>query len=715
MFRKLISNLPFNPGLLGQVNFYAQRIKQEEGLRRLGFGFMALALLIQMFAVMAPPEKSLAYSNDYIINGLRTRDDILHAWDGKTSDRNVADIYGRFGITRNDIERLTMYPNVTMHSNYADYWTIGRTSLSAVGKASSIKQQYKNSEVPVNYGSGSVYLRQLRAWDIVNPYNKYQAFEGWKDGKQFWILVDCGNLTMVGKPPILKNPSLQLRKSVIGGSRTLKPGDTFQYRIEYRNSVRDSLPVEDAVLTDQVQSGSLEIVSRSGATLSSGGILTYNIGNIPYSEGYRTLPPITVRLKQGLKHGLQTCNTATLKASNVAAVSTSSSGACVTVSNPPPKPVDVCPNISGNQATVPSNKIKDSKGNCINPPKPDVCPNIAGDQATVPSGKVKDSEGNCIEPPKCPLDSSISPDDDRCVAPALTCILTDAAINRTTKTVTLRTKLKSSNEYMTSVASYIYDFGDKSAKQTKKSGSYTDEVSHKYEDGNYTATVVVNYTAGRGSAQTAQTVACSAPIESEPDQPLSQEKTARNLTQDLNETQTLSAKAKAGDTIEYSLITHNSYEYDRANINVSDYIGDILDYSDLDMAFLTSQGGSFDENGKTLSWKPQTVGANRELINKFRIKLKDPIPSTNQPSAMTTAFDCQLSNKFGDQLDIKVDCPIPKQAEYVIESLPNTGPGTSLIIGFTATSVFAYFFARSRLLGKELELIRTDFAQTGGV
>lgn len=268
---------------------------------------------------------------------------------------------------------------------------------------------------------------------------------------------------------------------------------------------------------------------------------------------------------------------------------------------------------------------------------------------------------------------------------------------------------------MTNVNSYVYDFGDDSAKVTRKSSKYSDQASHVYQDGSYNATVVVNYTAGRGTAQTKESVACSAPVESKPDQPLSQEKTARNLTQDLDEDKTLSAKAKAGDVLEYSLITHNSYGYDRSNVNVSDYIGDLLDYAVLDKAYLASQGGSFNEETKTLSWKAQTVKANGEAVNKFRVKVKDPVPSTNQPGSMTTAFDCQISNKFGSQIDIDIDCPAPKTAEYITTTLPNTGPGTSLIIGFTATVVFAYFFARSRLLNQELELIRTDFAQTGGV
>ena len=85
-------------------------------------------------------------------------------------------------------------------------------------------------------------------------------------------------------------------------------------------------------------------------------------------------------------------------------------GNCVT----PPPPVDVCPNIPGNQATIPSGMIKDANGNCVTPPPPvDVCPNIPGNQTSVPPGMIKDANGNCITPqpetpqPVCTL--SISP------------------------------------------------------------------------------------------------------------------------------------------------------------------------------------------------------------------------------------------------------------------------------------------------------------------
>ena len=101
---------------------------------------------------------------------------------------------------------------------------------------------------------------------------------------------------------------------------------------------------------------------------------------------------------------------------------------------PTTQPTDVCPNIDGDQATVPDGLVVDSEGNCVEPNEPpatDVCPNIEGDQATIPDGMYVDADGNCVEPQEaqdvCPNidgDQATVPDgmyvdgDGNCVEPA---------------------------------------------------------------------------------------------------------------------------------------------------------------------------------------------------------------------------------------------------------------------------------------------------------
>lgn len=84
--------------------------------------------------------------------------------------------------------------------------------------------------------------------------------------------------------------------------------------------------------------------------------------------------------------------------------------ACVKDEEPPP-PTDVCPNLEGNQSEVPVGYhiVEDENGRatCVQdepPPPTDVCPNLEGVQEQVPAGMVL-ADGQCVTPPpgqQCP-------------------------------------------------------------------------------------------------------------------------------------------------------------------------------------------------------------------------------------------------------------------------------------------------------------------------
>ncbi len=638
MFKKLVANLPFNPSLITQVGFYADRLRQEKSIRRLSFVFMALAMLVQMFAVISPPERSLAYSTNHIINGLKTKQDIVNAWN---NDPSVSKIYGKFGVTLSDINALTNTPNATIRSNDGnDWWTTGRNSLAGY---SNVNYLYKLSQVPIEYDTNSyVYYRQLRAWDIRNPYNTYKAFRGTiaATGETFWILVDCGNFTKIGKYKE-KDPKLEIRKTIDNpqAKPTLKPGDTFSFRFEYRNAAKDSV-AKNAYIDDTFDLKHFDIVSPKGVVNQSG-YMRYELGNLPYSETFKSLI-FTVKLKSELPNGLEVCNAARLIASN--ATDAWGGPACVSIINP------------------------------------------------------------------CKIDPSLPSNSPNCVAPKVVCSLLDTAINRTTRQATFKTTVTSSNQALTKIKTYRYDFGDGN-KQNIASGEFTNTVSHTYEPGKFKATVVVDFSAPTEKGTTEQSASCSQPISFDKDEPLSQSKTVKNLTKNLDYEQTLGAKVGAGDVVEYTLITTNSQNYDRVDIKIEDYIGDILDYATLDKADLEAQGGKFDEKSQKVIWEKVRIPANSEVQMSFKVTILDPIPATNQPSTVSTNFDCVISNEYGNEISLGVQCPAVKG----IETLPNTGPGTSLLIGTGITFVVGYFFARSRLLSKELDIIRTDYATTGGM
>lgn len=645
MFKKLVSSLPFNPSLINQVGFYTMRLRNEASIRRLSFLFIIFAMFIQMFAVIAPPEKSLAASSNHIINGLQTRTDIENAWNTPGSD--VAAIYGRFGITLEDIQALPMSPNTTIVSNTADWWTIGRNSLSGY---SNVNQKYKNTEIPVQYSGRDtesktddkfVYMRDLKAWDIKNPKNSYAAFKGVikKTGETFWILKDCGNFTKVGKI-VPKKPALDIVKTIEGSPTSLQPGQELTYRLEYRNTVAESV-AENVTIVDDLDLTHFDIISPSGLPIT-GTQLRYPVGNLPYKETYDVLR-ITARLKNPIASGTTICNVSSLTASN--ADTDTSERPCVSVINP------------------------------------------------------------------CVYDSTKSDGPD-CVEPKLVCSVLDSAINYTKKEATFKTTATSTNPAVTVIKEYRYDFdGDGTYDKTVASKELTNTISHVYAPGEYVARALVVYSLSVGAkANVSQEESCTAPIKFDKDAPFGQVKTVKNITKNLEGQQAIDTKVNAGDILEYSLITTNSQNFDRTDIVISDYIGDVLDYADLDTSFLTAQGGTYDADSKKVIWNGVTLPASQNVIKLFRVTIKNPVPSTNQPSTVSTDFDCKISNQYGNEITMEVQCPAVKAAEHIYK----TGPGTNLFLSITVTSIIGYFFARSRLLAKELTIIRNDYATTGG-
>ncbi len=195
MFKKLISNLPFNPSLINQLSFYAKRIHRESNVRRTGFILLILAMLVQIFAVVSPPQATLARSNNDLINGgFQNRNEaVLHCLN---TSEDYAMILSNYGITCSDVSSAS---TVTLHSTdfSRSLFSMGRLSYGIAG------------EQPVNISGAnngtSLWLRYLWGWDRQGLPSAYQALSGTtKSGLHFFILFNCGNLVFIGipKPPV---------------------------------------------------------------------------------------------------------------------------------------------------------------------------------------------------------------------------------------------------------------------------------------------------------------------------------------------------------------------------------------------------------------------------------------------------------------------------------------------------------------------------------
>jgi len=196
MFRKIVSHLSFSPALVGQLGFYAKRLRKEETTRRLGLIFVALALVVQCLAVFQPPESANAASaNDLVPGGLglganRSLNNFLAPYDANA--RNLKDIATTMGLTRAEIAS----------AQYSSFIT------GSVKRSFGLTPKYSPGQgelpVPIYNASGqqvtTVYSRPLSLSNGTNAriyaWIGHSAKAGW-----FAIMQACGNIVTESIPP----------------------------------------------------------------------------------------------------------------------------------------------------------------------------------------------------------------------------------------------------------------------------------------------------------------------------------------------------------------------------------------------------------------------------------------------------------------------------------------------------------------------------------
>lgn len=183
MFRKLVSNLPFSPALVGQLGFYARRLRKEEMTRRIGLFMTVLALIVQSFTVFVPSTSANGSDGNDMCPGI-SRDvagvkKIKNCYEDNT--RHFRDIMNYFGISKTELWKALDNDGAWRYTTtYKNWYTFGHDSRSSDVK------DYSSAI------AGSLYARK---WKNTIQTRQY----GWK-GKsgetEFIILADCGNLAL---------------------------------------------------------------------------------------------------------------------------------------------------------------------------------------------------------------------------------------------------------------------------------------------------------------------------------------------------------------------------------------------------------------------------------------------------------------------------------------------------------------------------------------
>ena len=186
-FKRLVTNLPYNPSLISQVVFYSKRLKHETSIRRMGFVFIALTFLIQMFAVIAPPTATSAQdqNNDLLAGGFSSRAEAVGAC--TDSRKDFGTILANYGISCANVA-ATSVQTIRSTDYNGQLYSMGRLPYGKPG------------EYRVVINGRTYYMRPLRSWDS-GAFSSYKALVGTsKTGARFMLLFDCGNLTVVGRP-----------------------------------------------------------------------------------------------------------------------------------------------------------------------------------------------------------------------------------------------------------------------------------------------------------------------------------------------------------------------------------------------------------------------------------------------------------------------------------------------------------------------------------
>lgn len=174
-------------------------------------------------------------------------------------------------------------------------------------------------------------------------------------------------------------------------------------------------------------------------------------------------------------------------------------------------------------------------------------------------------------------------------------------------------------------------------------------------------------------------------------------KTASNITANISDAN--NTTVNPGDVINYVLSAHNTGKADVDSFVFQESLSDVLDYADV----TDLHGGTMSDDG-LVSWPAETIKAGTTVKHEITVKVKDPVPQTPAAPGDPNHFDLVMTNVYGDTVNIMLPGSIEKTIEVTADTLPNTGPGTTLFIAGAIVIAAGYFYSRSRLLSIESSL-----------
>lgn len=729
MFRKIVSNLAFSPALVGQLGFYARRLKKEEATRRLGLVFTALALIVQSLTVFTPPESAnAANGSDMIYGGVSSKKAILEEYDKHRSD--FKDIMDYAGITRAELANMREGAINSKGKGTGEHsWkTWGRRHVFSPAQG-----EVKHT-VPLDTGGAStLYSKPLWLYDstsytIANG-STYGAFVGHSAKRgDFAIMKDCGNLVTTSTPKphvgahfIAASCEMIRGKAVDSRDKNARI-KVFLYFDGPPGKGEKSAPIYTKASDNTFEFSVPEKYKKSANSTKVWGVMIPLAGwhdSTVQFEDTVTIPggcikPEPVARCEQLKFDRISRTDFKLQAQARADNGAKIKNYRFTVTDAGKKLV-LTKDVASTDQQVSSGRLSLAT------------PGSYTARVTVATSEGDKTNQNCtaeftIAVPLTPavsIEKTVDGVETKTVAVGQE--FTYQVVVTNTGEANLKNTVVSdpAPNGVTLLGASAGSIKDNKWQHTipalkiGESVSFTLKAKVKtYVAGNLTNTACVNAAEVNPSQPTA-TDDCDDAIVTvtEPVAPcvssnpecvqVTESKTGTNLTQGVDAT---TIKAQASDRIEYTVYLENTGSV-AATRTISEDLSDVLEYAKVTQ----NGGGAYDDATHVLSWSDVTLQPGEKTSRSFVVQLLDTIPSTARGASEPSSYDCIMTNAFGNTVDVPVACETPKLVEGAVQELPKTGPGENLLFAGVIGSVVTFFWARSRQLGKEVKLIRKDF------
>jgi hypothetical protein len=195
MFKKLVSNIPFNPSLIEHIPNYKASLKKERSLRLVGLLLLLIAFAAQLFITIFPVRSSYAASpNNLLSGGFSSKSEVINDCDDNLE--SYQSILAYYSI---NCKMLASATNTTISaSSYNNQlYSLNRIPYGQpLEQAITINQQSYWLR-PLSEGSG-LNSAKLKSLSLVN-----------RAGTKYFILYNSGNLVLTSRPsaPTTCNPN----------------------------------------------------------------------------------------------------------------------------------------------------------------------------------------------------------------------------------------------------------------------------------------------------------------------------------------------------------------------------------------------------------------------------------------------------------------------------------------------------------------------------